>query len=442
MKCSICDASNWHERKDINPNRPLQICKSCGNVQFLVDPGDEQKVKDYYRKEYRPAPNVGNLITSAHKQHYVRIFLADYLKGKKGLVCTDIGSAIGYIPNFLRRLGHHATGVELTLTYRRFCEHFYGIPLTEEIDGRRKYDLITIYHVLEHLIEPDKKLAEYVALLKEDGRIMISTPEWFNVLEEASGSPISTLDHLYHHDHINVFSAQSIKNLFAKAGLVIEKEDHVQYGQTYLLRKAKEGEAAGRINESWEKVSESLDLQKRAVELYIEKRYREAADVWPKFPDAYLKMIYELHLKTPDKQEEIFVEALKAMPENSRMRLTYGIHAYQQERFEDAIREFLWVMERKPFEDVMMYLGWCYSHLGNPKEANKWFYRAADMNPQKWTEAMNWITNQCSKLPTWDESAMNAIKDQIAANAQTKIVPQDPIMDAVTTPESPKLEVK
>lgn len=448
MQCFICDNQNWNKMPEMNPERILQVCKTCGNVAYHVEPDAEEKMKQYYRVDYRPAPNVANLITSNHKQFYIRQFLRDYLKDKKGLVCGDVGSAIGYIPAMFRKLGHRATGCELTILYRRFSEHFYGVPLTEELDDRYQYDLITIYHVLEHMIEPDKKLLKYRNLLKPDGRILVSTPEWFNILEEASGSNMVSFIHLFHKDHINVFSAESIKNLFRKCGLEVEKEDHITYGQTYFLKRTEglapmeKGDHFSYSVEAWKEKVELIGKAKKAIELYLQKKYIEAWETWPKFPEAYISIIYDTYLKTPDHQERTFKTALDLMPDSSRLRISYAHWLFMRENFKEAYHQFGWMMNNRPSEDTMMYMGWCSAHLGNPKEAIAWCLQSCDANPVKWTEAMNWVCQQTIQMPTWDERATQEIKNKLFEGAAPKLVPADPIMETALPPvilqEAPK----
>lgn len=438
MECYICSQNNWHELPELNKERLLQVCKDCGNIAYLVEPGDEAKVLEYYRKEYRPAPTIANLLTSQHKLMYVRLFLDEFLKGKQGLICGDVGSAIGYIPNALRKLGHKAYGCELTLTYRRFCEHFYGIPLTEELDESKRYDLITIYHVLEHLIEPDKKLAKYASLLKDDGRIMVACPEWLDNLEEASGSKITSFQHLFHKDHINVFTAQSVKNLFAKCGLEVEKENHTTYGQTYILKKAAIKSAS--VNENWEEVVAKIMKQNEAIALYQQRKYLEATELWPKFPDAWLSLVYETHLKVPEMQQQIFDKALAVLPENVRIRIGLATWLYQRERFEDCIKECDWIMDNRPNEDILIYMGWCFAALRKYRDMMNCMARAADINPQKWSEAMNWVCKGASEMLAWDEVAQETIKEELLKREQPKIKMVDPYKEANHT-SPPVMEV-
>jgi len=434
--CYICDKEDWHsfDSKDqkLNPARELLCCKGCGSVCYRVEPASEEKIRDYYRKEYRPEPNHLNLITTTHKLNYIKIFLQDYFKGKEpGLVIGDVGSATGYLVAHFRGMGHKATGCEYTVTYRRFAEHFYGVPLTEELRTDLKYDLITVYHVLEHLIEPDKKLAHYVSLLKDDGRMLISTPQWYDVLEEASGPNVTTFEHLWHKDHINVFSETTIRNLFTKCELVIEKEDHFVYGQTYLLRKmtAEEKMHKNIVNEGWEeKVKRTLEA-KLAIELFGRRDLREALKVWPKFPDAWLRLAFEVFGKDPDRQADLFEEAEKLMPIQRRLLSAKAVWLFQRQKYDEAMKIFEWFAKYCPDEDKLMFMGFACALNGDGKRAMPYFYQAADMDPRKWSDAMDWVCREAAKLPTWDERALETISRQVKETARPGLKLVDPMFD-------------
>ena len=324
-----------------------------------------------------------------------------------------MGCATGYIPHWLRTLGHKSTGSELTLAYRRFAEHFYGIPIPEDLEPKHRYDLISLYHVLEHLTEPDKKLAHYVSLLKDDGHMFIATPEWLDVLEEASGTPTSTFQHLFHKEHINVFTSQSIKNLFAKAGLIIEKEDHIQYGQTYLLRKDPHRETCI-VKEDWQEIVDKIHRQNTAIKLYNEKKYQEAIDVWPKFPEAWLQLIFQRHGKEPEYQNELFEKAHEVIGDNCRLAQPRGIWLWQQERYQTAYEQLSWCASVRPNDDVFWFMGQCLIQLGQPKTAMAAFQRCHEMNPERWKECIAAICQLAARMPAWDERALAAMKEELA----------------------------
>ncbi len=431
MNCYVCDLDNWHSMGDINPERELRVCKECGNVAYKVEAEEEKKMLDYYRFKYRPAPNIGNLVTTNHKLQYIRVFMKEWItenKGKKRLV-GDVGCATGYIPAYFRGQGHRATGAEYTLNFRRFAENFYGIPVTEKLT-KKEYDLIVFYHTLEHMIEPDKKLIDHAEMVKPGGYILVSCPEWFDTLEEASGTSVASFTHLFHKDHINVFSATSIKNLFLLAGLEVVKEDHIQYGQTYLLRKPPAGiPSPSIVKENWEGQVEKIRKSKEAIELFAKGEFQKAIDIYPKFPEAWMGLVFQTHMKDADRQQAIVSEGEKVLNENARWRLAVATWLYQTKNFEKALGNYQWFMDRRPNENTAMQIGQTLFEMGRYKDAFEAFATAQDLNPMMWQEAMNYMCQCAVRLPTWDERLMESIGQQAVDAAPKPLELKDPALE-------------
>ena len=419
MRCYVCDkVGDWHrptikkngKEVPIHSEMITQICRNCGSACHDVDVSKEAEIKEYYRKSYRPQPSLVNLITTTHKQNYVQVFMRDFLKAnrERHMIVGDVGAATGYLCNFFKLLGHKPTGCELTLTYRRMSEHYYGIPLSEELEPKHKYDLIVVYHVLEHLMNPDKKLAHYVSLLADGGHMLIAVPEWFDFIDEAAGIPIQSFDNLFHKNHINLFSRTSVRNLFRKCGLEVVKEDLVQYGQTYLLRKRDSPVIDGWLTkEDYNEISRIMINQKTAIDdLFILGKYREAFELYPRFPEAWLNYIFNKNLKDMAKQTDLFAEASKVIGDSLRFVLARGQWHYQYGRMAEAIEDMRKVCDVKPNEDTFMFLGYAYAQLGMPNEAMHSMNQAQAMDPRKWQEANTWILNQVANMPTWDERAL------------------------------------
>lgn len=438
MNCYVCDANeNWKSLAGLSTEGEILVCKTCGNACYRVDDQNEEVMREFYRKEYRQAPTHMNLLTTTNKLGYVKAFLADFLaerspkKTGKRMIVGDVGCATGYLPNFFRELGHRATGSEYTRTFRRFAEHFYKIPVTEELEPKHKYDLITIYHVLEHMVRPDQKLIQYAGMLADDGYMMVSTPEWLDTLEESSGSSMQSFEHLFPKPHINIFTAQSLKNLFAKAGLIIVKEDHLQYGQTYLLKK---GDPAATkdsvVFEPWEKIVEKLVKTKEAINLYRQNKWEEAVKVWPKFPESWLALIGNKHGKSPDAQADLFEKIRPILGDNSRVLSSLAVWLYQQNRYEDSYNVWMQLHRIKPNADGLVFMGYCMANMGNHAQAMECFHAAAAINPLKWVECMDWICKEACEMPTWDEKLEADVKERLWNQAKKNLDarPVDPLI--------------
>lgn len=449
MICPIDDKDNWHhlDTKELGLERQLSICKDCGFIAYQVEPAEEKKLRDYYRKEYRGQIGPKNLETTTRKLNYFKNFIMPWLtereKEDRKLICGDVGCATGYIVDFFRRRGHKATGSEWTISMRRFAEHFYGVPVTEELETKHKYDLISMYHVLEHVSEPDKKLLHYKSLLAENGRMMISTPEWLYELEESGFGIISSFKNVYHKDHIDVFTRQSIKNLFTKCGLIVEAEDHITYGQTYLLRAATEAELAEMkiVPENWEQQLDKLMRSKRAIELLQQDKFREALNEYPLFPDAYYRWTLDSPLKKDIARcEEVMREGLGVMPNNVKLRQALANFLYQQERYPEALVEYDWLIQHKLAEDYLVFKAWTLYHMGELREAMGIFSQAWNMNPFKYAECMTWICKCATEMKTWDERAIEQFTEQMIQSGKAKPVLVDPVFEEkVIEPPKPEL---
>lgn len=429
--CPICDSNDYHDT-ELHSEKTLVLCKNCGSLWHKRDNTKEEGILDFYRKEYRQAPDHKNIIFSNNKLNYIAKFLSDFLKDKKGLICTDIGCATGYLPNWLRKLGHRATGTEYTITYRRMAEHFYGIPVTEKIEKKHKYDLISFYHVLEHMFKPDEKLKEVRECLSENGRILIAVPRFLHVYDDPSGAGATPFDQLYHKNHINLFTLTAIKNLFAKVGLEIEKEDTEMYGMTFLLKRC---EPKPITPESWEANLKILQTHKQTWEHMSKGRFKEAFDLCPATPTAWIGFINQVINKDPARQQDTWNAAF-AVPEltnNSKLQMHYAMWLQQQERYEEAIAAYDKVLELKPNADWFYQKGICLTMLKRHDEAIWNFGVCQKMQPFRWQECNDWaIKNACS-IPTWEEKAIEQVKNEVIAMNKDKIAlrPRDKVMDAV-----------
>lgn len=447
MTCYTCDADDWHKVPGLHSQSLIQICKKCGNLCHEVATDRQQKMADYYRKEYRKTVTSTNLISGENKLQYIRMFLEDHLKGKKNLLIGDVGAATGYVLNEMKQRGHRVTGCEYTTNYRRFSEHFYGIPLTEELTPKHKYDLIIMYHVLEHIPEPDKLLAKYRGMLAENGCMFISTPYWLSYLETQDGTgffsqgPTSqhAFDHVFHKDHINLFSLVSLPNLFKKVGLTVIKDNSTCYGQSYLV---KAGNTAEIYPEDWQTVLETLARQKQALELHSIGKYNEAVKAWPDFPEAHCMLIFRTYGKDPDRQADMLAQLPKHLREHQLVLNNEFRWLKQYGRLDEALEVGSKIMSIRPNVAVIDGAAEIKGLQGKYKEAAHLYSQLARMHPYKWQDCYDNICRDLSNLPAWDEEATRVAKETIFKKAleegQVKFAAPEPVANPV--PVQPEIK--
>lgn len=434
LNCNICGKNDWHsldylrdqeywrERDYIHDDESLgfKVCKSCGFVTY--DYMEDDRIVDRYDRD-RPVTNFNNIVTCNRKNEYHKKFLKDigkYIESewneKRDFdICNtrnflDIGCSQGSFLKMLFETHFFADeetvfGVEINKALSAFARNEYGLNVTSEIDKSRKYDLISWYHVLEHLQYPERALEEALEVLKPGGVLYISVPLWFDVLDEFGGSVCIDFENLYHINHINVFSKQSFYNLLWNAGLEIVKTDeHEMYGHSVLCKYV--GIKRLYICEDYKEKEKDLILQKKAIGLVNDKKIDEALKIYPKYPDAYIiNTMQQDNMKNFKNIVAILEAGLKECPNSSKLLDQLGKTYFQWDEnnpqnngfysnnIKKAEKIYTDMMNTKPGnEGIYYFLGMIeakYKH--NFKESIEYLKKCIDINPAKWAEIYNII---------------------------------------------------
>lgn len=119
---------------------------------------------------------------------------------------------------------------------KRLISHFQHTNLTvyqnlSEIPYQDKYDIITLFHVLEHLPDPKTILAELSKFLKEEGKIIIEVPNSDDALLKLYQSDAFS-DFTYWSCHLFLFNTKTLEMLCSQAGFQV---DYIQQVQRYPL---------------------------------------------------------------------------------------------------------------------------------------------------------------------------------------------------------------
>ena len=110
--------------------------------------------------------------------------------------------------------------------------------------GGGTYDLITSFHVIEHLADPRQILQDFKKFLSENGRIVIEVPSSSDALLTLYES--EPFQHFtYWSQHLYLFNAKTLETLVQQSGLkVISIQQYQRYplsNHLYWLSKGKPG---------------------------------------------------------------------------------------------------------------------------------------------------------------------------------------------------------
>jgi SAM-dependent methyltransferase len=200
-------------------------CKNCGLVYTNPRPNKEE-LNNFYPNEYYCPPEEPKEpnITSPPHINAIKRLVSLRAKGK----ILDIGCAIGGFLYVMRKKGWQAYGVEISTRNSKYAREKFGLnvftgELLEADYPKGYFDVVTLWHVLEHFPNPTQSLHEIHRILKDDGELIICVPNIRSVEAKLFGKRWYHWDiprHLYHFDY------STLKGLLEKTHFKIVKIDH------------------------------------------------------------------------------------------------------------------------------------------------------------------------------------------------------------------------
>jgi SAM-dependent methyltransferase len=203
--------------------KPLQtaLCDSCGMV-FTNPRPNREELEAFYREAYRMAykgawrPSPRHLLRAGLVAMERLRMLQPFLS--PGMRVHDLGSGGGELLYLLRQAGHEVSGTEPNEGYGCFARDELGLPV--QIGGYEQaavasgsQDLVTMFHVLEHLARPVEALRHVLSWVRPGGRLLVEVP---NVLS-ASQWPRSR----FHLAHLLNFSPSTLAMAGRRAGWIV-----------------------------------------------------------------------------------------------------------------------------------------------------------------------------------------------------------------------------
>ena len=124
----------------------------------------------------------------------------------------DIGAGTGDFLLAAKKCGWSTAGIEPDYPARLLAAK-KGIRLSESASGFKKssFDVITMWHVLEHVSDLEEQIRQLTTLLKKDGLLVIAVPNFKSYDATHYGKYWAAFDvprHLYH------FSPRAVKEIF------------------------------------------------------------------------------------------------------------------------------------------------------------------------------------------------------------------------------------
>jgi SAM-dependent methyltransferase len=223
--CPICDNKEYYSlfsarSQEESSQSTYQIisCTNCGLSRTYPEP-DGTELTDLYSLGLYGKSSIPSLADRLN--NWLQSERLRYLKSfhKPGSL-LDVGCGKGRFLSSVKTLGWQAVGFEPVDSRREWAESHYGVQVyLGELDDlrlpNRYFDVITLWHSLEHVRDPGHILAQVKKKLKDEGVLIVSVPNFASVQARFGRGQWFHLDvprHLYH------FDRKSLNVLLRKEG--------------------------------------------------------------------------------------------------------------------------------------------------------------------------------------------------------------------------------
>lgn len=236
--CPLCDAGpeRFSGLLKLDSVR-VQRCVSCG-LMFLNPYVGPDSMREIYSsgemmarvsdrlRHYYERPEGG--LTDCFYEESLKVL--ESLRGQGSIL--DVGCGRGYFLVKARERGWKGVGLEPSLEQVRYAKEKFGIEVVEgsleDKDFKAKsFDVVSLWDLIEHVPNPKETLEKVLKWLKDDGFILLATPNHQSLLDFVAwflyrgsfGSIRRPLSYFFVPEHVLYFTVATLKDLVKRCGL-------------------------------------------------------------------------------------------------------------------------------------------------------------------------------------------------------------------------------
>jgi len=230
IKCNLCQSDDT-KKLYVKDSFNIVRCRKCGLVYVNPRPTLEE-LKELYKEKDAHIDPAREKDLFMHR--FKRIIKTIERFKKKGKL-LDIGCSYGYFLKLAQGYGWETYGIEISDYVSHYCRQKLNLnvftgDVREAHYPSQYFDVITMFHVLEHVLDPLDYLREINRILKPDGLIVVEVPNIGSLkakLAKKNWISFKPPEHLYY------FSLKTIIQFLNETGFQPVKVD--TSGGTYTL---------------------------------------------------------------------------------------------------------------------------------------------------------------------------------------------------------------
>lgn len=219
----------------------LSACEDCGFTFTQGVPVEAEIGKYYETPDY-----ISHTDTRKGAMNRVYHYVRSYMLGRKARLVAkeshrkkgrllDIGTGTGYFANTMSRRGWEIEAVEKSPQARAFALENFGLEVKPESALKEfepgRFDVITLWHVMEHLENLNETWESLRELLTEKGLLIVAVPNCSSYDAERYGEYWAAYDvprHLWH------FTPGTIQQLASRHGFIMAARHPMPFDAFYV----------------------------------------------------------------------------------------------------------------------------------------------------------------------------------------------------------------
>lgn len=219
-KCPLCNNKSYENFiicKDYTVSKESFAITQCSNCAFLfTNPRPEKKIiQEYYESEdyISHSNNSNNPINFLYKiarkfTLQSKLTLLNKLSQSKTLL--DYGCGTGALLDLAKSKHWNVTGIEPNQQARNIAKSKVGEHVhskIEKLDEKQTFDVITLWHVLEHVHNLNKTIRQLKSHLSTKGTLLIALPNNMSLDQGIYKEYWAAYDvprHLYHFNQLTI----------------------------------------------------------------------------------------------------------------------------------------------------------------------------------------------------------------------------------------------
>ena len=231
MKCYLCKSKNNFRRPgSVRDNKKLKIleCNDCGLVYLSSTKHIKKLHYENSGLHNGEKPNVNSWLELNRVDDVRRYnFLKKRVVNKKIL---DFGCGAGGFLELVSKRAKKANGIEIEKAMQQsYINRNLNVfsSYKQALQSSKKWNILTAFHVVEHLLDPIKILSKLSKLLTDDGEMIIEVPNSEDALLTLYENK-AFQNFTYWSQHLYLFNKDNLKELGKKAKLKVKWIKYVQ----------------------------------------------------------------------------------------------------------------------------------------------------------------------------------------------------------------------